>query len=145
MGSTLTLIILGILTVALIGWDIFLVLDKIDGNTISEALGRVAGRSVLLPSALGYLLGHWLWRHPPGTISPLRNKISLFGITPTYVIALLLIDIFLTPVLPLWAPAVIAAVNIVIGHFAFPLEVDKPLVVTRVIAKAVQLLAKKKV
>ena len=142
MGGTLTLIILGIITVALVGWDVYLLFDKVDGNMISEVIGRIGGKSVMLPSALGYLLGHWFWRHPTGSISPMRSKVSLLGITPAYGVALLLIDIFLTPVLPLWAPAAIAAANIVIGHFCFPMEVgSRP----GIMAKVLKLLIKKKV
>jgi hypothetical protein len=142
MSSTIVLIILGAIFLALVIWDVYLLFDKIPNNMISQALGWLGGRSVLLPSALGYLLGHWFWRHPVGTISPLRSKVSLLGITPAYMVALLLVDIFLTPVLPLWAPAAIAAANIVIGHFCFPMEVGtRPVIVSKLLT----MLARKKV
>jgi len=48
-------IVLLIVFLGLLGWDIVLATDKIEGNTISEVLGELAVAGWLI----AFLMGHW--------------------------------------------------------------------------------------
>jgi hypothetical protein len=55
-----TISILIIVALLLIGWDIYVAVNKDEGDTISEVLLWVGSHPVL-PFAMGVLMGHLFW------------------------------------------------------------------------------------
>lgn len=56
-----TIIALLAIVIGLIFYDIYLAVNKIPGDTISEITAHYAKRSLFLPIGLGVLIGHFLW------------------------------------------------------------------------------------
>lgn len=65
MSNTATAIIMTVFVIAFIGVDIWLALDKRDGNTYSERLRSWAKvwppLRLLIAFGMGMLCGHWWW------------------------------------------------------------------------------------
>jgi len=64
-----TIGILVSIILALIAWDIWVVIEPTPGDTISEITMFYARRHPVIPFALGVVCGHLLWgqRLPPGS------------------------------------------------------------------------------
>ena len=65
MSNMTTTVIMIALTVLIIGWDVWLAVDRKDGNTISERM-RAADRGFrgfkyIIIFGFGLLTGHWWW------------------------------------------------------------------------------------
>jgi hypothetical protein len=58
MTKTLTIIAVAIATVGLLGWDLFVNFNKIEGDTISEVIGSAIRSTPILGVVLGVLVGH---------------------------------------------------------------------------------------
>jgi hypothetical protein len=65
MSNTTTAIVMAIFAVAFIGVDVYLALDKRDGNTYSERLRAWAKvwppLRLVIAFVMGMLCGHWWW------------------------------------------------------------------------------------
>lgn len=64
-----TLLVFGLLLIGVVIWDVFLATNGVDGDTISESIAWVGGRSLVFALvfvfALGVLVGHFFWAQPP--------------------------------------------------------------------------------
>ena len=75
-----TLAILAVLGLALVGWDVALVLDDTPGNTISGSVNQV---SYAVGPAAGYICGHLFAKaramdaHPPAWVKATGGILSL--------------------------------------------------------------------
>ena len=56
-----TLVTMGVVTVALIGWDIYVATNTLEGDTISEIMLLFAQKRMIVPMFFGVLMGHWFW------------------------------------------------------------------------------------
>lgn len=70
MTQTLVAILCAAVAVALTGWDVVLVADSVDGNTISETLRRASYEWPLLAYLWGLLGAHFFLGHGPAIFSP---------------------------------------------------------------------------
>jgi len=61
MGKHTTEIILGAVTLSLIGWDIWLACNEVAGDTISQTLLALARQYPSVPFVAGVLMGHLWW------------------------------------------------------------------------------------
>jgi len=109
-----TKIVIIAVVVGLIGYDIFVVVEPTEGDTISEVTLSWAWQSAFVPFALGVLGGHFTW---PRKASPTFRKWSALGLL-AFGVALLGADFLnLTPnVMPViyFLPGVLA------GHIFWP-------------------------
>jgi len=77
-----------VLALAIIGWDIYLFLDKYPHNTISALTNEWAYITSLLPFACGALLGHFFFNYSK------KERISYFFMVP-FIIPILITDLAL--------------------------------------------------
>jgi hypothetical protein len=61
MWRKITGITMLVVTVGLIGWDLIVAFNGIDGDTISEIMKNYAHDYPIIPLAWGVVLGHWFW------------------------------------------------------------------------------------
>lgn len=65
MSNTATTIIMAVFVVSFIGVDVYLALDKRDGNTYSERMRAWAKAwpplRLMISFGFGLLAGHWWW------------------------------------------------------------------------------------
>lgn len=54
-------IVIAFVVFSLLVWDIYLMTDSKEGNTISEIMRRLGSKSKLVPFLWGLLMGHWWW------------------------------------------------------------------------------------
>lgn len=62
---TKTILILAAVTAVLIGWDVYVWQSPGSGDTISEVVLGWAKKTVVLPFAFGFLMGHLFWPQRP--------------------------------------------------------------------------------
>lgn len=58
---TVTEIGMLVVTIGIVGWDIYLALNKVKGDTISETTWRLVGRRAIIPFGAGVVCGHLFW------------------------------------------------------------------------------------
>lgn len=44
--------------VSILGWDLYLALDGVDGNTVTQVLVDISHRYLLMPWFVGFLMGY---------------------------------------------------------------------------------------
>lgn len=50
----------GLVLLALL-WELWTVVNRRPGDTISETIWKVSAKSRMIPFVLGVLIGHWFW------------------------------------------------------------------------------------
>lgn len=64
-----TLLIFGLLVLAVVVWDVVLATNDVKGDTISESIAWLGGKSIVFALAFtlaaGVLIGHFFWGQPP--------------------------------------------------------------------------------
>lgn len=111
-------VLLIVAVIALIGIDIWLVADQIEGNTFSEMLREGARVTTFFPWALAVLIGRWF--HPVDSLKPVLGNFSIPTLMITSYIVVVLGDILKKkkhPV-PLW---IVVIIGIVIGALCVPI------------------------
>jgi hypothetical protein len=61
VGEAVVLGIVITITLGVIIWDLKLATDKVEGNTISEIMTKLAHKHPMVSFAWGVLMGHWFW------------------------------------------------------------------------------------
>lgn len=61
MHRRLTIGILAAVTLLLVAWDVYVALEPVPGDTISEVILEAARRRVVVPFLAGVLCGHLFW------------------------------------------------------------------------------------
>src|SRR5262245_44696520 len=121
IGQTLATVLGLIIAGALIIIDIWLVLDRLPGNTWSELLRELSRDTLFIPWSLGVLIGHWF--HPVDDLQPVAGGASiwlLIGLTVILVVVGLILRFaakFTPPAWP-WALA-----GMVAGAALWPVQV----------------------
>jgi len=119
MGKTriITLVVLLSLFLGIISWDIYLAVNGIPGDTISESLLFLATKSILIPASAGYVMGHLFW--------PMRKRLpgwAIITVTSAIGLSWLFVDIFGRDCLLFIRsrPIIPFVVHVLAGHFIWP-------------------------
>ena len=116
MTAIVTKVLMLVATVVLVGWDIYVTVNAIRGDTISEIIARLGRNYAVLPFLWGVVVGHLFWsvRH----IGHKKSKLAVLWCWVLMLLALDLVDVYdIAPIIPLF-------VGIVAGSALWPTQRD---------------------
>jgi len=123
-----TIVILLVAIVGLIGWDVFVATNDVQGDTISEIMLSWATKVALLPLAMGTLMGHLFWPNKGGKyhIDVIVLVVILVGVRDVCAwVWNAPQDVLVQWVLhALWFPLIPLLAGIPLGHYAWPQTPD---------------------
>lgn len=111
-------------TVYLVGWDIYVGVNKTPNDTISEIMLGMARRHMLIPFVLGVIGGHFFWPGP--VLYVWWQKIIILGGVGLSIVLIDLIDHYYP--LPIVAylesnPAPVAMLGFIFGHIVWAQQI----------------------
>lgn len=114
MTKTLTKVIVVAVCLALIVYDIIIVLEPSPGDTISEVIKAWANRIHFIPLATGVLMGHLFWNVRASYISYKMARIWVLAAIGALSLTVDMLSLFhVQPVLPL-------VVGVLLGRLLWP-------------------------
>jgi len=112
MSARITKWVMLVAAVVVLGWDVYVTVNDVKGDTISELLRTWAWKWPTIPFVCGVVLGHLFW-NVDRLINKWRKIYVLWGVCAS----ILAVDI-------LWvenvAPVLPAVLGVVIGHWLWP-------------------------